>query len=139
MRSHTKKMSGWEICLFVLLCLWVWGADAQTCESGYSANVTRVVDGDTVDANLDIGFGLTKKVRIRLLDINAPEVRGESRVEGRKATAYLMSLLKVADNQIRVVVEGKDSFGRALGRLYDGSANLNQRMLDSGHAVPYVK
>ena len=58
----------------------------------YKAKIKSVYDGDTVRADISLGFGIyTNNQKIRLLNINAPEVRGDSKVEGKKSRDYLRS------------------------------------------------
>lgn len=107
--------------------------------------VLRVVDGDTLDIRLALGFHLTAVQRVRLLHINAPEMKGETRESAIRAKSYLESLLKLRDGDfILVRTEKDDAFGRYLAELvvvgFDGQMlNVNQTMLDSGHAKPYTK
>lgn len=105
-------------------------------------SVEKVVDGDTVDLKIALGFKMTTVQRCRILHINAPETRGETREAGLQAKSYLESLLKRGELTVRT--EKDDSFGRYLAELLvtesDGAVlNVNQAMLDSGHAVEYRK
>ena len=86
--------------------------------------MVRVVDGDTIDVDIDLGFYVwIKKQRIRLLGIDAPETRGESRPQGLAATKYLTSLIDGQAIILRTVKgsdggDRDDSFGRWLGTIY---------------------
>ena len=106
-------------------------------------NVFRVVDGDTIDVDIDLGFYVwIKKQRIRLLGIDAPETRGESRPEGLAATEYLKSLIDGQAIILRTVKgsdggDRDDSFGRWLGTIYHGDMDVNAEMIRAGHAIPY--
>ncbi|MEP2120006.1 MAG: thermonuclease family protein [Bauldia litoralis] len=109
----------------------------------YRAEVVRVVDGDTIDVDIDLGFYIwIKKQRIRMLDIDAPEMRGESKVAGAAATEYLKTLIDGKEIILRTS-KGKDgadrddSFGRWLGTVYLDGVDVNQQMIRAGHAVPY--
>lgn len=109
----------------------------------YRSRVVRVVDGDTVDIEIDAGFRSHRIERIRLLGVNAPEVKGISRLDGDAATAYVRAWLSSDGSPdawpLRIQTEKSDSFGRYLGRLWrisDGR-ELNADLLDSGHAVPF--
>lgn len=111
----------------------------------YRAVVVRVVDGDTIDADIDLGFYIwIKRQRIRLLGIDAPEVRGESKAEGIAATEHLKSLID-GETIILRTVKGEDggdrddSFGRWLGTIYHGGIDVNAEMIRSGHAIPYER
>jgi len=113
----------------------------------YKATVTRVIDGDTVDVTIELGFGVQLKERLRLYGINAPELRRKaSRVAGRAATDFLCEQLALVNNQIlvRTIKDRKGKYGRYLGILIndsdpDAHIDLNQLMVDSGHAVEYMK
>lgn len=111
----------------------------------YRAQVTRVIDGDTVDVTLDLGFYIELRAqRIRLLGIDAPEVKGETREAGQAAKAFLKDLVEGRWIIIRTV-KGKDdgdradSFGRWLGVLYLDGVDVNEAMMAAGHAVPYAE
>lgn len=97
--------------------------------------VVRVVDGDTIVADLDLGWKMWKKDQhIRLLGINAPEM---NLAEGKEAKAYLQAFLSPND-RIIVASHSIDSFGRVLGDVtlcnFDAT-NLSHLMVESGHAV----
>jgi len=107
----------------------------------YSIKVTRVIDGDTVDAMIDLGFDTHVFKRIRFLGINTPEKHGITMKIGKEATAHLEQILKTPG---RVLLECKElgKFGRALGRVLietesGETIDVNQRMIDDGHALPY--
>lgn len=111
----------------------------------YRATVVRVIDGDTVDLQIDVGFKMTAIQRCRLLRINAPEMKGETREAGERSKSYLQSLLTLRQRDTLLVrTEKDDAFGRYLAELLvtedDGTVlNVNQAMLDSGHAAEYRK
>jgi len=114
----------------------------------YPARLQRVVDGDTVYAELDLGFHMRAVQSIRLADINAPELfRGDvgERKQGELARQFLSSLISAAekthaDQEWPFIVEtGKDqSFGRWVGTIWPVGRldySLNAEMVDGGHAV----
>ena len=110
----------------------------------YKVKITRVVDGDTVDAEVDLGFDTFIKDRIRLMGLDTPESRTRNKKEkalGLAAKAYLKELLKEnkGDVILRTSKEGKGKFGRILGTLliYDGMTSVNQMLIDEGHARDY--
>ena len=110
----------------------------------YKVKITRVVDGDTVDAEVDLGFDTFIKDSIRLMGLDTPESRTRNKKEkalGLAAKAYLKELLKEnkGDIILRTSKEGKGKFGRILGTLliYDGKTNVNQMLIDEGHARDY--
>ena len=105
----------------------------------YNCTLDRVVDGDTVDVNLDLGFSvILAKQRVRLAGIDTPESRTRDKAEkvlGLPAKELLKSLCEDG-----CVVEslGKGKYGRILGVLYDSDGNsLNQKIIDAGLAVEY--
>ena len=107
----------------------------------YKVEVTRVVDGDTVDVDIDLGFGMTyKKQRVRMKGIDTPESRTRDLVEkkfGLASKEFLKSQLK--DQEIELVSHDKGKFGRILGELFVGSSaySINKIMIDNHHAVIY--
>lgn len=117
----------------------------------YRAIVRRVIDGDTVEADIDCGFHLVLKRRaIRLLGINAPEMHGDSAQRGESARRYLIELLGkygVVDEDgweltVATKLDRDDKYGRVLGTLFGRNragfnepVNLNERMLSDGYAV----
>ncbi len=108
----------------------------------YKVDVTRVVDGDTVDVDIDLGFGMTyKKQRVRLMGIDTPESRTrnlEEKFYGLQSKAFLKSLIDKSD-QIQLVSHEKGKFGRILGELFDPDSmvSINVQMIEAYHAVPY--
>jgi micrococcal nuclease len=109
----------------------------------YKANLERVVDGDTIDVVLQLGFDINMKARIRFAGINAPESRTRDPIEkeaGLAAKRYVENWCSDGDNQVIVEtqLDEKGKFGRILGRILnlDGEC-LNDEMLALGHAKPY--
>jgi endonuclease YncB( thermonuclease family) len=98
------------------------------------ARVTRVIDGDTLVADLDQGWGTWKMgARVRLEGLNAPEIR---EIEGRLAKQFVEDVL-LDSREITVVSRSLDKYGRTLAvvRLADGRI-LNDLLMDAGHAEP---
>ena len=102
--------------------------------------VTKVVDGDTIDVILDMGFNILFEQRVRLFGIDTPESRTRDKVEkkyGLLAKEFLKSHLK---GKI-VIKTHKDSetgkFGRILGEIFVDGININELMCKKGHAVEY--
>ncbi len=107
----------------------------------YRARITRVIDGDTVEAEIDLGFHVTITVTLRLAGINAPETRGTERPRGLAAKRYLESQLDdlIGDTRALTVRTRKDvteKYGRYLADLIAGDVNLNLALVAAGHAVP---
>jgi len=106
----------------------------------YEAKIIRVVDGDTVDADIYLGFDITMRQRLRLYGINTPETRSRDPVEkanGLKAKEYLVSELKKCKNEVSIKVHGTGKYGRPLVEIYIGSINVNQLLVQNGYAAPY--
>ena len=109
----------------------------------YRVEIKRVVDGDTVDVDIDLGFGMTyKKQRVRLYGIDTPESRTRDLVEkkyGKAAKKFLQEKIESAE-VVTLYSHDKGKFGRILGELFiDGSSDLslNQLMINNYHAVAY--
>ena len=108
----------------------------------YSCKVERVVDGDTVDVVLDLGFDILFKSRVRLYGIYTPESRTrdlDEKARGKMAGAYLK---EAVDNGTKVVIETKlkDSrgkYGRVLGNVVVDGVNINEAMIENSLAVAY--
>jgi len=108
----------------------------------YSAEVTRVVDGDTVDAFVDLGFDMHSKQRVRLFGINTPECRTRDKEEKKRgfaAKARLKEMLSENKNKcvIKTRLDKKGKFGRVLGVLYVNDKDLNTQLVKEGHAKKY--
>jgi len=111
----------------------------------YNVTISKVVDGDTVDVDIDLGFGMVyKKQRVRLMGIDTPESRTRDLVEkkfGKAAKAHLIQLLE--NGQISLVSHDKGKFGRILGELFvshedDTRIDVCKQMIDDHHAVEYT-
>ena len=106
----------------------------------YSCQILRVIDGDTVEANIDLGFNCWYRSAVRLKGIQAPELTGSSHKEGIASKEYLGKLVLREPIEIRTELrKDKDKYGRVLGMLYAGGVDVNAAMLDAGHAVEYLK
>jgi|TARA_R110000824_G_scaffold112520_3_gene261756 micrococcal nuclease len=110
----------------------------------YSAEVLRVVDGDTVDVLFDCGFSTFRKERVRLHGIDAPESRTrdkEEKVKGLAAKARLQELIKNTSKKviIKTELDKKGKYGRILGVIWDKDKkkNFNEMLISEGHAVKY--
>lgn len=109
----------------------------------YSAKVIKVVDGDTIDALVDLGFDTWKKIRIRLNGINSPESRTrdlEEKARGLAAKKRLQEILKENKNEFILVSHGVGKYGRCLGELFISQGDtfsVNDQLITEGHAVEY--
>jgi len=108
----------------------------------YSCKVERVVDGDTIDVVLDLGFDILYKSRVRLYGIDTPESRTrnlDEKARGKMASAFLKEAI---ENGTKVVIQtklkdSKGKFGRVLGDVVVDGVNINQLMIDNFHAAAY--
>jgi micrococcal nuclease len=106
-------------------------------------NVTKVVDGDTIDVDIDLGFNISYTQRVRLAGIDTPESRTRDLYEkklGMESKEWLKNALSHAKTII-IKTEKPDStekFGRILGWLYVNDVNLNKAMIDQGYAWEYL-
>ena len=106
----------------------------------YNAKVERVVDGDTVDALVDLGFSTWKKVRIRMMGINTPESRTrdlEEKARGLAAKQFVKDTLAKHENSFILQSHGVGKYGRCLGEIILNKVNLNDLLITEGHAVKY--
>lgn len=109
----------------------------------YRARPTRVVDGDTLDVVIDVGFRITMTHRLRLLGVNTPEPRGATRDAGKAATRFVIDWVDAASEiddewPLTVTTVEVDSFGRWLADVRDrADQSLSDILLVTGHAVPY--
>jgi len=107
----------------------------------YRCVIKRVVDGDTVDVDLDLGFGLwLRDERVRIFGIDTPESRTRDDVEkvfGLAAKQFVEELLPEGSRAILLSKEYKGKFGRILGDFKIGDILLTQLMLLEHHAVEY--
>lgn len=113
----------------------------------YAVKVTRVVDGDTVDVDIDLGFGVwMKKQRIRMYGIDTPESRTRDLEEKKYGLAAKKFLTGMLDDEAGIILkthkdkEGK--FGRILGELWRttnyADQSINEYMIEKHHAVRYM-
>ena len=120
----------------------------KSCYNFRVTEINRVLDGDTIDVTIDLGFDLFKKERVRVAGVDTPEKRTrdlEEKALGIDATNWLKEKLEGAlagddDLVIRTeLVGGVGKYGRLLGWLYlgDGSLSLNEAMIEEGYAWAY--
>ena len=120
----------------------------KSCYNFRVVEINRVVDGDTIDVTIDLGFDLFKKERVRVAGVDTPEKRTrdlEEKELGIEATNWLKEALDSAisgddDLVIRTeLVGGVGKYGRLLGWLYvgDSGTSLNEQMIAEGYAWSY--
>lgn len=109
----------------------------------YNVNIRYVYDGDTVTADVDLGFYTwLKNQKFRLIDINTPEIRTKDKDEKKRGYAardFLREILK--DAKCSIKCKGKGKYGRWLVELYkEGEKkSINQILLDKNYAEPYME
>lgn len=121
----------------------------KSCYNFRVVEITKVLDGDTIDVIIDLGFDLYKKERVRIAGVDTPEKRttnNEEKELGIDATNWLKKELEDAiageeDLVIRTELEGGfGKYGRLLGWLYlgiDAEKSLNELMIENGYAWAY--
>ena len=120
----------------------------KSCYNFRVTEINRVVDGDTIDVTIDLGFDLYKKERVRVAGIDTPEKRTrdlEEKALGIDATNYLKKKLEdtiAGDDELTIRTElkgGMGKYGRLLGWLYNGEddVSINEQMIAEGYAWSY--
>ena len=120
----------------------------KSCYNFRVIEINKVLDGDTIDVTIDLGFDLYKKERVRIAGVDTPEKRTrnlEEKALGLDATEWLKDKLEGAINGdddliIRTELDGGGGkYGRLLGGCYIGDSvvSLNEQMIDQGYAWPY--
>ena len=121
----------------------------KSCYNFRVTSIDKVLDGDTIDVTIDLGFDLYKKERVRVAGVDTPEKRTrdlEEKELGIHATNWLKEKLDGAiagddDLVIRTeLVGGVGKYGRLLGWLYiggDAATSLNEQMIEEGYAWAY--
>ena len=104
--------------------------------------VVKVIDGDTIDVQLDIGFASYLRKRLRFLGVDTYEVRGDEREKGLLAKARLIEMLGAADQiYVQTVMDSKGKYGRVLAWVWvenNGKLTLvNTQLIEEGHGVAY--
>ena len=109
----------------------------------YSCKLVRVVDGDTADAMIDLGFNVWVKERIRFYGVDTWESRTrnlEEKKKGLAAKAYVKDLLENSDEgKFSIISHGKGKYGRVLGELFvkGHEKSVNELLKENGHAYEY--
>jgi micrococcal nuclease len=113
----------------------------------YRCNVVKIIDGDTVDVDIDLGFGVwMRKQRIRMYGIDTPESRTRDLEEKKYGLAAKDFLTGLLDDEGGIVLkthkDGKGKFGRILGELWrttdHADQSINDYMIEKHHAVRYM-
>ena len=102
----------------------------------YNAIITSVYDGDTVTADIDLGFEVwLKGQKLRLLNIDTPEVRGKEKAEGIVSRDALRS--RILGKEVKIKSDRKGKYGRWLVEIFLDDENINNWLLAEGLAKPY--
>lgn len=102
----------------------------------FNARVVAVVDADTIDAHIDVGFGFAcPKMRLRLLGIDAPETHGPTAPAGHRAAQRVSDLC--LDRDVVLYTHKPDKYGRWLATVHVLEGCVNDLLIAEGHAVPY--
>ena len=120
----------------------------KSCYNFRVTEINRVLDGDTIDVTIDLGFDLFKKERVRIAGVDTPEKRTrdlEEKALGLDATYWMKQKLEdtiAGDEELTIRTElkgGTGKYGRLLGWLYVGDAtvSLNEQMITEGYAWSY--
>lgn len=105
--------------------------------------VHKVVDGDTIDVDIDLGFNISYFQRVRLAGIDTPESRTTDPYEKKLGMESKEWLKKALEGQTKIVIktekpDSSEKYGRILGWLYVNDVNLNMVMIDQGYAWGYM-
>ncbi len=114
----------------------------------YKATLDRVIDGDTIDVNIDLGFDISVKKRVRFLGINTPESRTRDLEEKKRGLAAKDRVKSILNENSSFIIESKEvgKFGRVLGEVFintvdtiesEENISLNELLKNEGHAVEY--
>jgi micrococcal nuclease len=105
--------------------------------------ILKVIDGDTVEVLVDLGFSVYHKTRVRLIGIDTPEIRTKDQEEkerGLEALDFIVDYFRMMEHEEKVLESEKlDGFGRSLGRIIVGGVDIGEELLNSGHAKPYER
>ena len=108
----------------------------------YKAKLIKIIDGDTVDALIDLGFNVWVEKRIRLAGINTPEVRTKDKIEKEKgflAKERLSEMISESNNEFHVISHGVGKYGRCIGEIFINNQSVNEQLLLEGQAEKYEK
>lgn len=106
----------------------------------YRATVRSIYDGDTIRADIDLGFDIWQmNVSLRLFGIDAPEVRGVERADGLKTKDWLVKRIPPGTEiVIETIKDQREKYGRYLAIIYFDNININEQMVNEGYADPYT-
>ncbi|WP_290698054.1 thermonuclease family protein [Lacinutrix sp.] len=104
----------------------------------YKAKIIAVYDGDTVTAVVDLGFLHSQEMKLRLFGIDTPEMRGPEKVEGKKVRDIVREKILNKEVEIKSYKDKQGKYGRYLATIIVDGVDLNQWLVDNGHAEVYL-
>jgi len=104
----------------------------------YKAKVIDVYDGDTITAMVDLGFYHYQQMKFRLYGINTPEIRGEDRDRGIAVRDIVRAMILDKEVIINSYKDKQEKYGRYLANIIIGDLDLNQWLVQNGHAEEYM-
>ena len=102
--------------------------------------IDHIVDGDTFDCTIDLGFDISHKIRVRMFGINTPESRTrdlEEKARGLESKKRLTEMLEEKPDMLVLATKEKGKYGRYLGIVYAGGRDVNRMLIEEGYAVEY--
>ena len=107
----------------------------------YPGRITRIIDADTFEVIVDLGFNTSMDIRVRLLGIDAPEIRGAEKkagIESLKFASQLIVQKSIGQWPVTIYTHKKDSFGRWLADIvFTDGTDLADELINNGYAVEY--
>jgi micrococcal nuclease len=113
------------------------GEGLHSVKYWYAAKLVRVIDGDTIVVDLDLGIHITVRETLRLFGINAPEKRGTTKLAGLDSMDYLVRLLQKDGMIIQTIKDKRGKYGRYLAKIFIGDVCVNDAMVN-GDQAEYV-
>lgn len=112
----------------------------------YSAKLIRVIDGDTIDLEIDLGFDLSIRQRLKLFGVDTPDSRSADSMTKQKGLEAKQRLTELLPRQfkIKTILNKRGKYGRVLGEVFvkdrdnGKEININELMVTEGHAIKYT-
>lgn len=103
-----------------------------------NVKVLSVYDGDTITVEIDHGFHVKQTIKVRLIGIDTPEVRGPEKVEGKKVRDILRKKIDGKNIWLQTHKDRTGKYGRYLATVRLGSLNINAWLVKNGYAKKYL-
>ena len=107
------------------------------------AKMVKIIDGDTFDAEIDLGFGIQIKRRIRLFGVDCPEMKGSTKEKGEEARQFTIKFFEETNNEFLILshTDKVDNFGRILVEVWNksGDKNLAGLLIDNKMAKVFIR